>query len=205
MMDCKRALEETERRHRGGGASSCASAASRSAAKRAGRETPEGMVGYRASPTTATGTMVAVGCETEPVSKNEEFLAFAKKVLEAVDAAAPGADGLEEERQELARASSARTSSSPAPRASRPWTAESIAAYVHPPANKIGVLVQMRGGVGGARAQARDAHRRVRRRGGSGATTSPRRSSPPSARSTPTPTRCCRSRSRRVRRSSKGC
>ena len=33
-----------------------------------------------ASPTTArSGTMVAVGCETEPVSKNDEFQAFAQE------------------------------------------------------------------------------------------------------------------------------
>ena len=46
--------------------------------------------------------MVAVGCETEPVSKNDEFQAFAKKVLETVDA--DGIDAvasLDEERTEL--------------------------------------------------------------------------------------------------------
>ena len=30
------------------------------------------------------GAIVAVGCETEPVSNNDEFLAFAENVLEAV-------------------------------------------------------------------------------------------------------------------------
>ncbi len=33
-----------------------------------------------------------------------------------------------------------------------------LGAYVHPPANKIGVLVQLEGGHRGARAAARDAH-----------------------------------------------
>ena len=55
-----------------------------------------------------------------------------------------------------------------------------IAAYVHPPANKLGVLVQLR---------SEDAelgrkvamHIAAPRRSGSAATTSPRRSSPPSA------------------------
>ena len=40
------------------------------------------------------------------------------------------------------RPSSARTSSSPARRGSRPSTARVIDGYVHPPANKLGVLVQ---------------------------------------------------------------
>ena len=81
MMDCKRALEET------GGDLEAARTLLREqgmaqAAKRAGRATTEGLVGYRIEGD--AGTMVAVGCETEPVSKNEEFQAFAKKVLEAV-------------------------------------------------------------------------------------------------------------------------
>ena len=62
----------------------------RSAAKRSGRETPEGKVGYRIADDGKKGTMVAVGSETEPVSKNDEFLAFAKKVLETVEAEGPG-------------------------------------------------------------------------------------------------------------------
>ena len=82
MMDCKRALQETDGdleaartllRERG----------MASAAKRAGRATTEGLVGYRIEGN--RGTMVAIGCETEPVSKNDEFQAFGVKVLEAVE------------------------------------------------------------------------------------------------------------------------
>src|SRR5207237_5935768 len=62
-----------------------------SAAKRAGRETTEGKVGYRLADDGSKGTMVAIGCETEPVSNNDEFLAYAKAVLEAVDAKGVGA------------------------------------------------------------------------------------------------------------------
>src|SRR5204863_2208045 len=99
MMDAKRALVEA------GGDIEAARVLLRerglaSAAKRAGRETTEGLVGYRISD--SHGTMVAVGCETEPVSKNEEFQNFAKKVLDAVDQDGVGAEEqLEEERQEL--------------------------------------------------------------------------------------------------------
>src|ERR671931_2192520 len=85
MMDCKRALEDT------GGDIEAAVTLLRekgmaSAAKRAGRETTEGKVGYRLADDGSKGTMVAIGCETEPVSNNDEFMAFAKKVLEAVEA-----------------------------------------------------------------------------------------------------------------------
>jgi len=88
MMDCKRALQETAGdfdaavkllREKGMAA----------AGKRADRETAEGKVGVRMDG--AVGTLVAVGCETEPVSNNEEFLAFAKSVLEAVEQGGPEA------------------------------------------------------------------------------------------------------------------
>src|SRR5689334_2843494 len=102
MMDCKRALEETH------GDVEAAVVLLReegraSAAKRAGGETTEGKVGYRLADDGGRGTIVAVGCETEPVSNNDEFLAYAKDVLEAVDARGAGAEAeLEEARVQLA-------------------------------------------------------------------------------------------------------
>ena len=99
MMDCKRALEET------GGDLEAARTLLRErgmaqAAKRAGRATTEGMVGYRIEGN--LGTMVAVGCETEPVSKNDEFSGWAKSVLDAVHADGPdAAESLEDERVAL--------------------------------------------------------------------------------------------------------
>ena len=82
MMDAKRALQET------GGDMEAAKVWLRErgmaqAAKRADRETKEGLVGYRIAG--GTGTIVGVGCETEPVSKNDEFQTFAKKVLETAE------------------------------------------------------------------------------------------------------------------------
>jgi elongation factor Ts len=114
------------------------------AQKRAGRETTEGLVGSTLAPDGKSGTLVAVGCETEPVSKNVEFQAFAEKVLKAVDA--EGVDAVaqfETERQELVAklgenivvAGAAHFHS---------VNGGHIAAYVHPPANKLGVLVQVR-------------------------------------------------------------
>ena len=101
MMDCKRALQETN------GDMEAATVILREkgmaqAAKRADRATTEGKAGYRLADDGSKGTMVAVGCETEPVSGNEEFLAYAKKVLEVVEAKGVGAESeLEEERVAL--------------------------------------------------------------------------------------------------------
>jgi len=145
MMDCKRALEET------GGDLEAAITLLRergmaNAAKRAGRLTSEGKVGYRIVEDGSRGTIVAVGCETEPVSNNEEFLAYAKRVLEAVEAGGPGAEAeLDEERQQLAGKLGENIVVAGAARFER-VDGGVIGAYAHPPANKIGVLAQLRGG-----------------------------------------------------------
>jgi elongation factor Ts len=141
MMDCKRALEET------GGDLDAAKKLLRErgmaqVAKRAGRETREGKVGYRVRD--GLGVIVGIGCETEPVSNNDEFLAFAGKVLEAVWTDGVGAEeSLDEERQKLA----ARLGENiVVVRRARFEQVESgiIEAYAHAPLNKLGVLVQVR-------------------------------------------------------------
>ena len=81
MMACKHALQET------GGDLDAARTLLRekgmaSAGKRADRTTTEGLVGTIVNGT--VGTILGVGCETEPVSKNDEFQAFAEKILRAV-------------------------------------------------------------------------------------------------------------------------
>jgi elongation factor Ts len=147
MMDCKRALQETNGdmeaavvllRERG----------MAQAAKRAGRETTEGKVGYRLADGGAKGTMVAIGCETEPVSNNDEFLAYAKRVLDAVDANGVGAEQqLEDERVELSAKLGENIVVAGAARFEAVEGAL-VAAYAHPPANKLGVLLQLRAGDG---------------------------------------------------------
>jgi elongation factor Ts len=145
MMDSKRALQETN------GDVEAAVRVLREkgmagAAKRADRATPEGKVGYRLGDDNKRGTMVAIGCETEPVSNNEEFLAFAKKVLEAVEASGPGAEAeLEDERAQLAGKLGENIVVTGAARFEA-VNGGLIAAYAHPPRNKIGVLLQVRGG-----------------------------------------------------------
>ena len=145
MMDCKRALQDTngdieaakrQLRERG----------MASAEKRSGRATTEGKVGYRVAGDGKRGTIVAVGCETEPVSNNEEFLSYAKKVLEAVEAEGPeAAERLDEERKQLSGKLGENIVIAGAARFEAVDGAR-IEGYAHPPANKLGVLVQVRGG-----------------------------------------------------------
>jgi elongation factor Ts len=145
MMDCKRALQETNGdmeaavvllRERG----------MAQAAKRADRATTEGKVGYRLAEDGSKGTMVAVGCETEPVSNNDEFLAYAKKVLDVVEQNGVGAESeLEDERVSL----SAKLGENIVVVGGARFEAVNgakIHAYAHAPANKFGSLLQMRGG-----------------------------------------------------------
>ena len=142
MMDVKRALEETN------GDLDAAKKLLRekgmaTAGKRADRETSEGIVLVTISG--HTGTIVAVGCETEPVSKNDEFLAFAEKALETVEGKGPEATGdLEAERVALVGKIGENVAIAGAARLEA-GEGESLAEYVHPPANKIGVLVKVKG------------------------------------------------------------
>ncbi len=148
MMDCKRALEET------GGDLDAALKLLREkgiaqAEKRAGRETTEGKVIVRLSG--GVGAMVAVGCETEPVSKNDEFLAFAERVADAVEQDGETAvEGLDGKRTELV----AKLGENVAVQGAVRFTAADgavLSGYVHRPAEKIGVLVHARGDAEAAR------------------------------------------------------
>jgi elongation factor Ts len=145
MMDCKRALQDT------GGDIEAAKRLLRekgmaAATKRAGRETTEGLVGYILADDGSRGSIAAVGCETEPVSKNEAFRAFAEKVLRTVDAEGTEAlEGLETERAELVAKLGENITIAGAARFAA-VDGGVIDGYAHPPANKLGVLVQLRGG-----------------------------------------------------------
>jgi elongation factor Ts len=142
MMDAKRALQETNGdfekakrllRERG----------IAEAGKKAGRQTTEGEV--LATVSGNVGALVAIGCETEPVSKVDEFLQFAEAELEAVEAAGPDAVAeLEERRLELIGQIGENIEIRGATRLEAA-DGELLAEYVHPPANKIGVLVKVRG------------------------------------------------------------
>ena len=143
MMDCKRALEEAEGdldaartllRERG----------MASAGKRAGRETTEGLVGYIVDG--GVGSIVGIGCETEPVSKNEAFQEFAIKVLRGVHADGPSAaTAFDDERIELI-AKLGENIVMVSPERFEAPDGNVLGAYAHPPANKIGVLVELESG-----------------------------------------------------------
>jgi elongation factor Ts len=145
IMDSKRALQETNGdmeaavvllREKG----------LRDAVKRSDRATTEGLVGYHLADDRSRGTMVAVGCETEPVSKNEEFQAFGQKALHLVEA--EGIEAVAELEQERAELSAKLGENIAIAGAARFEAVDGgrVGAYVHPPANKLGVLTHLRGG-----------------------------------------------------------
>ena len=96
MMDCKKALVETD------GDMEKAVDLLRTkglavAAKRAGRATSEGVVETYIHAGGKLGVMVEIGCETDFVAKNEDFVEFAKEIAMHVAAVAPvsvGRDGI---------------------------------------------------------------------------------------------------------------
>lgn len=139
MMDCKRALVET------GGDVDAARQLLREkglaeAGKRAGRETTEGRVLARVDD--GRGAMVAVGCETEPVANNDEFRAFAENLLALVGTEGPEAvEQVEQARLDLIGRLGENIVVTGAERYEAE-DAEIVSAYVHPPAEKIGVLVR---------------------------------------------------------------
>jgi elongation factor Ts len=142
MMDCKRALQETA------GDFDAAVKLLREkgmaqAAKRAGRETSEGKVDVRIDGT--AGAIAAVGTETEPVSKNDEFQAFVAKVLESVLAQGDAAvEALEPDRVEVA-AKLAENIQIIGAKRMEAADGELLSSYVHPP-GKVGALVRTKGG-----------------------------------------------------------
>lgn len=143
MMDCKRALEET-----GGDLESARTLLRErgmaSAGKRAGRTTTEGLVGLIVEG--KRGSIVGVGCETEPVSRNDEFQSFAQDVLRSVQAEGTVAvEGFEQERVELIAKLGENIVIVGAERFEAA-DGSVLAGYAHPPANKIGVLVELEGG-----------------------------------------------------------
>jgi elongation factor Ts len=143
MMDCKRALQDTNGdfdeavkllREKG----------MASAAKRADRATSEGRVAVTVRE--SVGALAAVGCETEPVSKNDEFLAYTEKVLDAVyEKGDDGAAELEAERVALT-AKLGENIQVVGGRRMDAEDGEALSHYVHAPANKVGALVRTKGG-----------------------------------------------------------
>ena len=89
MMDCKRALEDTD------GDLELAIEELRKksalkAAKKAGRTTADGLLGIKVADDGTRGAIVEVNIETDFAAKNEKFIGFVNKTLEALFAAGNG-------------------------------------------------------------------------------------------------------------------
>ncbi len=100
MMDCKNALKES------GGDMEKAIKYLREkglskAAKRAGRETKEGVIFSYIHPGSRLGVLVEVNCETDFVARTEDFLELGKNLAMQVAAAAPAVVKREELDQEV--------------------------------------------------------------------------------------------------------
>jgi elongation factor Ts len=93
MMDCKRALQETD-----GDLEQAMDLLRKKGlatlAKRAGRDTAEGLVVSKISPDGKTATMATLCCETDFVAKSEDFVATAKILTDAA-LSCPAEDGIE--------------------------------------------------------------------------------------------------------------
>ena len=150
MMECKKALTETD------GEMTAAEDLLRiksgaKASKAASRGGSEGLIGAFISADGKTGALVEVNCETDFVSKNEEFMAFAKAVAQlaaennctdiAVLSAMPMTGGtVDEVRQALIMKLGENLTIR---RVAHYTTAGRLVTYLH--GSKIGVMVDIEG------------------------------------------------------------
>ncbi|MEM1432783.1 MAG: translation elongation factor Ts [Pseudomonadota bacterium] len=106
MMDCKKALDKADGDMEKAIEDLRKSSALK-AAKKAGRTTAEGLLGLRIGDDGKRGAMIEVNIETDFAAKNEKFIAFVQKALDAVyeggsaDIAALNAGPLGDERETL--------------------------------------------------------------------------------------------------------
>jgi elongation factor Ts len=152
MMECKKALAET------GGDMAKAEDLLRiksgaKASKAAGRVAAEGVVGVHRAADGRSAAIVEVNCETDFVARNEDFIAFARKLAELVAAKHPAdvaalaalpLDGgtVESVRQALVQKIGENMTIR---RFQRFATAAKLATYVHG-GSRIGVIVEYDGG-----------------------------------------------------------
>ena len=152
MMECKKALTET------GGDLAKAEELLRiksgaKASKAAGRIAAEGMIGAYIAPDAKVGSMVEVNCETDFVSRNEDFIAFARGLAQAVAVGNPAdvaavaelplnGGTVESMRQALVQKIGENMSIR---RFVRMQTQDRLAQYLHG-GGRIGVMVDYKGG-----------------------------------------------------------
>ncbi|MDP1726465.1 MAG: translation elongation factor Ts [Bacteroidota bacterium] len=94
MMDCKKALQETNGDF-DGAVDFLRKKGTKIAASRADRDAKEGAIIAKVSPDHKLGVIVQLSCETDFVAKNSDFVAFTHKLAEtALAGKAPNADAL---------------------------------------------------------------------------------------------------------------
>jgi elongation factor Ts len=142
MMDCKRALEETD----GDLDAARTLLRERGMGRQAGRTRNDGRP-CRPHRQTVVGSIVGIRLRDRALrSKSDEFQEFAVKVLRGVHADGPSAvESFEDERIDLIAKLGENIVVVGAERFDAP-EGNALAAYAHPPANKIGVLVELHGG-----------------------------------------------------------
>jgi elongation factor Ts len=149
MMDCKAALEEAN-----GNFEEATTILRKkgltSAAKKAGRATSEGLIGYRLSPDRSAGVLVEVNCETDFVAKTDDFQQLIKDVLSLIENAGDAAtdawlkDPSGPVQQRVAAAIGKLGENMAVPRFVRYAGQGYVSQYIHPP-GKIGVQVELSG------------------------------------------------------------
>ena len=153
MMDCKKALAETDGDFKAAEELLRIKSGAK-ASKAASRVAAEGVVGIFISTDGKTGALVEVNCETDFVARNEDLMAFARNVAQAVaqnnpaDVAAlsavalPGGGTVEEVRKALLMKLGENISVRRFARYAT--TSGKLSSYLH--GNKIGVMVDYAGG-----------------------------------------------------------
>ena len=147
MMDCKKALTEANGDFEAA-VDILRKAGQKVAAKRADNETNEGVVLIAMNADHSNGKLIALACETEPVSKVEDFNNLAKNILDAaVKSHAPSAHDLLAEPLADGRSVeghiielTGKIGEKITLAAYENITAEKVVSYIHSN-NKIGVLV----------------------------------------------------------------
>ncbi|MDE2309595.1 MAG: elongation factor Ts [Betaproteobacteria bacterium] len=153
MMDCKKALAETNGDFKAAEELLRIKSGAK-ASKAASRVAAEGVVGVFISADGKTGALAEVNCETDFVARNEDLMAFARNVAQAVaqnnpaDVAAlsavalPGGGTVEEVRKALLMKLGENISVRRFARYAT--TSGKLSSYLH--GNKIGVMVDYAGG-----------------------------------------------------------
>lgn len=150
MMDCKKALAEADGDMEKA-IEDLRKASGLKAAKKASRVAAEGVVLVKIAEEGNYGVIIEVNSETDFVARDDNFLAFAEKALDAAfanreaDVAAILDSGLEDERQALVQKIGENINLRRIDRANLVGdSAGVIESYIHN--NKIGVLVVLQGG-----------------------------------------------------------